>query len=267
MRQPFEKHTGAKYKGFTLIELLIAITVGLIVISAASSVLQRTVRENLKISDSAMLQEAAFFTSFTVEQYLRQTGFRSIDSTLINGRRLPIRRNEEVFPSVDSAWSQGQYLKTDDSSISFRFSGSSDSDGVADGSMVDCAGNAIGADTISDIGLSLANGRLVCTSGGTQQTLLGSDNTLSVETLAISLGVDEGNNGSIDRYVDSGAASANDMASTQEVILRMLLVSNRHVDAFGRTYTFNGVDIAYPDNRYRRELVIRTMLRNAAGAT
>ena len=262
MRQP-----SAKHKGFTLIELLIAITVGLIVISAASSVLQRTVRENLKINDSAMLQQAAFFTSFTVKQYLRQTGFRSIDSSLINGRHLPIRRNEEVFPEVDSAWLQGQYLKTDDSSISFRFSGSSNSTGVADGSMVDCAGKAIGANTISDIGLSLANNMLVCTSDGTQQTLLGSDNTLSVETLDISLGIDDGNNGSIDRYVDSGDATADEMAGTQEVILRMLLVSNRQVDALGRTYTFNGVDITYPDNRYRRELVIRTMLRNAAGAT
>ena len=261
------RQLSARHAGFTLIELLIAMTVGLIVIGAASSVLQRTMKENLKINDSAMLQEAVFFTSFTLEQFLRQAGYKSIDSSLVRGRRLPVQRNEEVFPELESAWTQGQYLKADGSSISFRFGGSSDDAGVADGSIVDCAGNAIDANALSDISLSLVDGLLVCTSDGAQQTLLGGDNTLNIATLVISLGVDDGNDDSIDRYVDSADATANDLGKTKEIILRMLLVSNRQLDAFGRTYTFNSVETNYPDNRYRRELVIRTMLRNEAGTT
>ncbi len=257
--------SSGKQGGFTLIELLVAITVGLLVISVASTVLQRTVRDHLKIRDSAMLRESAFFTSHFVEQHLRQTGYKSIDSNLVAGRRSPIPQDDEIFPEVIGAWSQGQYLKVSENSIGIRFNGSSDSLGVADGSIVDCAGNAIGADVVSDISIALTNGQLICSSDGVQQTLLGSDETLDVDVFTITLGIDDGDDGSIDRYVDSTAATDVDLVGAREIVLRMLLVSNQRLDALNRSYIFNGSEITYPDNYYRREILIRTMLRNAKG--
>jgi len=250
--------------GFTLIELMISVTIGLIVVGVASSVLKQTVRGNLKIKDTAMMQESVFFTSHMVEQHLRQTGYKTVDSSLITGRRIPIPRNDETFPVVDGEWLEGQYLKADANSISIRFQGSSDSSGSADGSIIDCGGNAIESDSVSDISFSLDGGNLVCTSNGVPYILLGSENTLSVDTLIISLGLDAGNDGSIDRYVDSSVATNADLASTREVLLRLLLVSHRELDALKGTYLFNNSEIAYPDNRYRREVIIRTAFRNSA---
>lgn len=251
-----------KHKGYTLIEILIAITVGLLVVSVASVVLQRTISDNLKIKDSAMLRESVFFTSHLVEQHLRQAGYKDIDNSLVSSRRMPIRRNDEMFPAVASSWSEGQILKADANAISIRFSGSSDNAGVPDGSIIDCGGNAIGAGIVSDITLSLTNGQLICSSGGVQQTLLGSDATLDVDEFKITLGIDDGNDGSIDRYVDSASATNADFLDTREIVLVMLLVSNQPLDAMGETYTFEDSEIDYPDNFYRRELVIRTSLRN-----
>lgn len=249
--------------GFTLIELMIAITIGLVVIGVASSVLQQTIRGNLKIKDSTMMQESAFFTSHIVGQHLRQTGFKNVDSSLISGRRIPILRNEEIFPKVDGVWLEGQYLKADAASISIRFQGSSDSTGTADGSIIDCGGSAIASDTVSDVSIFLVDGNLICSSDGAQYTLTGSDDTLSVETLIISLGIDVGDDGSIDRYVDSAVATSAELSATREVLLRILLVSNTQFDALNRTYKFNNTELDYPDNRYRREVIIRTMIRNA----
>lgn len=253
-----------RQKGFTLIEILIAISAGLLVVSVASTVLQRTIVDNLKIKDSAMLRESAFFTSHLIEQHLRQTGYKNIDNSLVAGRRIPILRNDEIFPAVGSSWLQGQYLKASANSIGIRFSGSSNDAGVADGSIIDCAGNAIGKDIVSDISLSLTDGQLICSSGGVQQTLLGSEETLNVDVFKISLGIDDGNDGSIDRYIDSAVATNADFLATREILLRLLLVSKQPLDAMSRSYTFEDSEIDYPDDFYRREVVIRTMLRNAA---
>lgn len=118
---------------------------------------------------------------------------------------------------------------------------------------------------MSDISIALTNGRLICSSDGVQQTLLGSDETLDVDMFTITLGIDDGNDGSIDRYVDSTAATDVDLVAAREIVLRMLLVSNKQLDALNRSYIFDGSEIAYPDNYYRRELLIRTMLRNTKG--
>ena len=249
--------------GFTLVELLIAITIGLLVVSVASSVLLSTVRDNVKIRDSAMLQESAFFTSHLVRQHLRQAGFKNIDSSLVASRRIPIPRNDEVFAEITGSWLQGQYLKADANSISFRFSGSSNSSGVADGSIIDCAGNAVAENVVSDISLSLIDKKLVCSSAGTQQILIGSDDTLDVDSLTITLGVDTGGDGSIDQYVDSAAATSADFAATREILLRLVFVSNQRLDAKNHTYLNNGSEVNHPDDYYRREVVIRTWLRNA----
>lgn len=251
------------YSGFTLIELLISVTIGLLVISVASSVLLRTIMNNKKIKDTAMLQESVFITSHILEQHLRQTGFKKVDSSLISGRRIPIPRDVDIFPAVEGVWYEGQFLKADNTSISIRFQGSSDRSGIVDGSIIDCGGNAVAVDTVSDVSIRLANGNVICSSEGIQHIMAGSENTLSVETLLISLGIDEGDDGSIDRYVDSAVATSAELTATREVLLRVLLVSRTQLDALGRTYMFSNLKIGYPDNRYRREVIIRTMIRNS----
>ena len=250
--------------GFTLIELMISITIGLIVVSIASSALQQAIRGNLRIKDTAMMQESVYFTSHMVEQHLRQTGYKPVNNSLITGRRIPIPRNDEVFPEVGGEWLEGHYLKADTDSISVRFQGSSNNAGEVDGSIIDCGGNAIDADTVTDVSISIVDQKLVCTSNGVQYVIVGGENSVSVDELLISLGIDEGDNGSIDRYVDSSVATTAEMADTREILLRILLVSHRNLDAITRTYKFNNSEIDYPDNRYRREVIIRTVIRNVA---
>lgn len=256
------RHTPYRTQGFTLIEILIAVTISMLVISIASTFYQRTIRENAKIKDSAMLQESAFFTSHLVNQHLRQAGFKGIDSTRITGRIIPIPSNKDIFPKVDGVWEAGQFLKSNATSISIRFNGSSDSTGVADASIIDCSGAAVAAGTINSVTLALTNSRLVCTSDSATEIIAGSNTSFDVSDMIISLGVDDGNDGSIDRYVDSGDALPADLAATREILMNLLLVSQRNIDALGRQYQFNNTVIDYPDNRYRREVVVRTALRN-----
>lgn len=252
-----------KQRGFSLIELLVAVTIGLIVIGAATKFYEGTVRSNLKIKDLAMLQESEFFTSHLVNQHLRQTGFKGIDYSIVTGTLLPIPDNKAIFPEVVGHWEAGQFLKTDASSISIRYNGYSDPNtGLPDGSIIDCSGNAVAEGTVIELTIALVNEKIVCSDGTNQENLLGADGSLRVERLLVQLGVDDGDDGSIDRYVASDAASLVDMNSTREVIMRMLAVSDRELDAESQKYEFNNTEYTYTDNYYRREILVRTALRN-----
>jgi len=248
--------------GFTLIEVLIGITMSLLVISAATTFYQRTITESRKIKDSAMLQETAFFTAHMISQHFRQAGYKGIDPSLIAGREIPIPANAAFFPEVGTAWKQGQFIKADQHSISMRFNGSSDTSGMADGSMVDCSGNAIPNGTIAENTLTFTKSRIICTSGAIAQTLVGSDDGLAVSEMILSFGIDDGSNGSIDRYVPSKEITTADLTLAREILMNILLVSHRNIDAAGKQYQFNNSEYDYPDNRYRREIVVRTALRN-----
>ncbi|MFK7855664.1 MAG: prepilin-type N-terminal cleavage/methylation domain-containing protein [Granulosicoccus sp.] len=248
--------------GFTLVELLIAITIGILVVSAATAFIQRTVSESKKISDSAMLQQTAFFVSHMLNQHIRQAGYKGIDTSLIKGRLLPIAKNKDLFPLVDGVWLEGQFLKAEADSISFRFNGSSDSDGLADGSIVDCSGNSVAAGTIEQISFMHVDNKIICMGNTVQETIVGSDERLTISELVINLGIDETNDGSIERYVDAAVATDSDFAATREVVIRLLMVSTQALDAMGRQYQFNHALIDYPDNHYRREVVVRSALRN-----
>lgn len=248
--------------GFTLLELLIAITIGILVVSAATAFILRTVSENNKISDSAMLQQTSFFVSHLMTQHVRQAGYKGIDASLIKGRLLPIPKNKDAFPAVDGVWLEGQFLKADADSISFRFSGSSGSDGLADGSILDCSGNSVAAGTVEEISFALVDQKIVCIGSAVQETIVGSDKRVTINELIINLGIDEANDGSIERYVNAAAASDDDFASTREVVIRILMQSTQALDAMGRQYQFNNSLVDYPDNHYRREVVVRSALRN-----
>ncbi len=251
-----------RVKGFTLVELLVAMATGMIIISVASSVLQNTVKESVKIKDAAMLQETSFFMSHLLEQHLRQAGYRGIDNSLIVGRRIPIVSNADAFPEVAGQWLEGQYLKSAADTLSIRFNGSSNSAGNADGSLIDCHGESVAAGVVEVVTLTLAAGQLLCTSGGVQTVLVGSDDTVDVVQFLIRLGIDDGQDGSIDRYVDSASLTNADLKAIREVVLRLLLVSNQSLNASGRTYDFDNAQISYTDDRFRREVVVRVALRN-----
>lgn len=258
-------NTSIRHRGFTLIELLLAITMGMVIVSVATSVLTSAVKGSVKIKDAAMLQETSFFTSHLIEQHLRQAGFTGIDSSLVAGRRVPVYRTADTFPEVENEWLQGQFLKSAENSIQVRFNGSSDSLGAADGSIIDCQGNAIAAGVLGDVTLSLVDGQLVCANDGVETVFAGSDDTVTIEQFLITLGVDDDDNGSIDRYVDSAAATPGDMTLTREVAIRVLMASNLALDTSERQFTFNNFDTDYTDNYFRRELVVRSALRNVAG--
>lgn len=258
MRDP-DKDT--RSAGFTLIEVMIGLVIAMLVIGVATSFYQHTIRENLKIKDSAMLQQSAFFTAYIANQHLRQAGYKGIDASMINGRLMPIPANDDIFPEVTGEWEQGQFIRVANNTIGIRFNGSSDISGVADGSIIDCSGNPVAAGTIQDVALQLTGDQLICTSGGVAETLLGGDN-LAVSTMIINLGIDDEADGSIDRYEDPASISTDDLALVREVLIRLLMVSNRNLDATGRSYRFNNTDIVYTDDQYRREVVIRTALRN-----
>jgi len=249
-------------RGFTLIELLISLIIGIIVISAASSLLQTSARTRNIVRHTAFLQEQAFFTTHTLRQQLSQTGYRGIDPALIGGHTIPVGTHSSTFPAVPGEWDTGQLIRVRANVLSYRFAGGSASDGSVDNSIYDCAGNALVSGPIYEAHISLLANRLVCSIGAQNTTLLGSDENVAVEQIAYLLGVDNDNDNIIDAMVTPAAATATDFFNTRHITIRLLTATQNNNVSHKQKYRFNGVETQATDNRLRNEIVVSVALRN-----
>jgi type IV pilus assembly protein PilW len=142
-----------RQQGVTLIELMISITLGLIVILAATSLVVSTKALFLTQTDNIDTQDTARFALDNISRSLRQTGFMNYD----------YNNSQQITPSTASADLGGmdanQVSSTTaeissplGSSVNFsdilvvRFFGSGNT-GSGDGTMSNCAGSSIPAPT------------------------------------------------------------------------------------------------------------------------
>ena len=249
----------SRSQGLTLIELLVSIAIAAILLTAASGLMFTSAGSRTTVKNLAEMREEAFFVSHTLKQQLAQVGFRG-ESTTVN-RILPIASRDQAFPAATD-WSRGQLIRVADNALHYRFNGASLSDGTADGSIYDCLGNAIPANSPQVATLSMTDNNLVCTVGTNSTTLIDGTSGTRVEQLAFSFGVDTNGDGEVDQMVNSVDATADDFMNSRHIVLRMLLATIDGVVRYNQTYRYDGGEISATDNRLRTEVVISVALRN-----
>jgi len=209
------------------------------------------------------LSNMSFTLSSTVEMFVRQAGFRGLEPARIGtGNASPVLFKEQSFSFVQDEWQEGQFVSTDGDEISFRFSGSSDENGIIDGTIFDCTGTPIGVETIETITLAVSNGELICTSNAGTEVLAGSSSGTGVEQFVVELGIDDNDDQSADRYISGSMASDSDHLTVSAVRLIYLLASGDNASSASEDYWFNGASYTPSDRRVRKELVVHVALRH-----
>lgn len=255
------KYLRRKQVGFTLIELMVSLTIGATVTSAGLMLyLQISKNRNLIQAESA-LQNNGYFVRQTLRHLINQAGYRQIDSSSLDSTLLPVKNLEQTFLSSNTLWKAGEYIKTVDNGIKFRFEGASNSAGNPDGSFVNCLGVPIASGDIAEIQLTVDDGALLCSSFGSSVELISPDDNVRAEQLAVSWGVDTNNDMSVDEYRTTTAT----LSSTENLLsarLAILLSSENEVMTDNLGYTFNGSKYSAPDSRIRKEIVTTIRLKH-----
>ncbi len=247
--------------GFTLLELLISITIGMILMLAATSMVISTAESRRIVRYTAELQEEAFYIAHIIKQQLAQSGFRSIVMPTGASRAIPIANRDVHFPAVAGRWTDGQLVNATGNTLWYRFDGASRPDGTPDGSIYDCLGNAIPAGAIVESSISVQGNDLLCTVGGTTELLVDGSNGTRVEGMQITLGVDSNGDGEVDRIPGTATATNADFQNAINITVRILLASEDNAINHNQTYFFNG-PITATDNRLRVESVASVALRH-----
>lgn len=258
MMSPLRKSSS----GFTLIELMVAMVIGMVVMGAGIGLLKSAASQNRMVSNTAFLQEDAFFLSHVVKQQIAQIGYRPIDPSRIDDATMPFDSLEEAFPAVGANWEEGQTLKIEGDALSYRFYGASRDNGTPDLSIYDCQGNPIGAGDSVENQISLENNKLSCTIGSETEVMFGSDDATTIESIVYELGIDDDENGTVDRYIDAATANTADFLNTRQLNMKVLFATQDNVAANYQTYNFDGEEVTATDKKLRLESEFIMQIRN-----
>jgi prepilin-type N-terminal cleavage/methylation domain-containing protein len=152
--------------GFTLIELMISLAIGATVTGAGLTLyLQMTKNRNL-IQAELNLQSDSYFINQTLRQFFNQAGYRPLNDAAQTAPILPVKALDQSFEAVDGQWLAGEFVRVLDNGFAFRFEGSSDATNVADGSLVNCQGDAIATGEVANVQFTIIDGGIFCSSAG-----------------------------------------------------------------------------------------------------
>jgi prepilin-type N-terminal cleavage/methylation domain-containing protein len=247
--------------GFTLIELMISLAIGTIVTGAGLTLYVQVSKSRHLIQAELNLQRDSYFVNQTLRQLLNQAGYRPLNDTLFMFPLLPVSSQDQSFTSVTDNWNTGDIVRALDNGLAIRFEGASDAAGVADGSIINCQGEAIASGVVTQLEITVEDGGLLCTSDGVTVDLISDDDDVQVEQLVVNWGVDTNNDSSIDEYRISSANITNSEA-LMSVRIMLLLSSKAEVQTNSSSYHFNGVEYTSTDKKLRRELITTVQLKH-----
>jgi len=249
-------------EGFTLLELLIYMVIGTIIMSAGIMIFKNSAAQRHSVARAAELHQESFLASSILSQQFGQIGYRQIDETLVSGRAIPLATLDSGFPEVSGKWVAGQIINGTADSIIYRFQGASNADLSADNTIFDCSGLPVSAGTTNETLLTYQNNQLHCTTGGQTNILIGINDSVEVEQLIFVLGVDNNNDGAVDKQVPSVTASNSDFINARQITARLLLASVDNAALDVHPYQFNNQDILPSDRKLRFETEVTVTLRN-----
>lgn len=206
-------------KGFTLVELMVGLVISLLLILVATSLYLSQRRTNSTQGDLGEIQENGRAIAQLLQRQLRQAGYSDFTFGLTFAN-----------PTIE-ATNDGGVNQSD--TLTLRYYGSAlpganpaaapgDADyPVADGSVVDCAGNEVNANTLVTEVYAIVNDVngvpwLQCTVNGAATPLF-----RGVESFQVLLGEDSDGDYTVNRYIAPGvAAVSNVVAMRVSMVLR-----------------------------------------------
>ncbi|MDY7574237.1 PilW family protein [Actimicrobium sp. CCI2.3] len=257
--------------GFGLIEVMISITISLIVILAVTGLYLSQKSAYTTQGALSLVQEDARYLMRVLTHDLRLAGYRDIDAatafpTNLAGSKLFIDAQNDVGLHASDA-------------LTLLFYGASDTSGVADGSIRDCLGNAIGRDAVVTQTYTVQldpvsqEPSLYCTIGTVSTPLVS-----GVDSLQMLFVVDLDGGGTRFSYQPAGVADLSKAVSVLvSVVLRSNTVDNLKLASapvfnhFGTQYApgnvapandAGSVFIPVNDGRLRKRVTFSVALRN-----
>lgn len=251
--------------GFTMIEMMIAMTLGLLLVVVIGQVFVTSKESFRTTEDLSRLQENARFAASQLSRVVRMAGYMTnpLDTPAVV---FPVATSQQAIVGTDGGASVADQ-------VTVRYQGSGA--GTADGTVLDCQGNAIRAGEMAVARFYLAPGAnganaLFCDNTGTvgpsivaAQVELASD----VENIQILYGEDTDLDGTANRYLPAGAGGVADFDNVVSVRVALLVRSQGQVAASVNTNTYDllGTVVDPVDDRRLRRVYISTItLRNRA---
>jgi type IV pilus assembly protein PilW len=253
------QRAAARHAGFTMIEMLIAMTLGLLLVVVIGQVFVTSKESYRTTEDLSRLQENARFAVAQLTRAIRMTSFTTD----------PLADRAVVFPVGALTGVDGTGIVPDQITVRYQGSGAA----AADGSILDCQGNAIKADDLAVVRFYLAAGvnganALFCDNTGTTgivpaQIELAPD----VENMQILYGEDTDADGTANRYVERTTVGTLDYEKVVSVRLMLLVRSANEVAASVNSNTYDLLGTVFDpvdDRRLRRVYTATITLRNRA---
>lgn len=227
------KHT-CEERGFTLVELMVSITIGLLIALVVTQAYVNGAATQRNQSDITRLQESSRFAFDTLSHAVRKAGYKNPQAP---GDGFCGTSEARLVGTNDAA------TFTDPSGTTFTILNSSDilrvryygegllsSPFTADGSMLDCRGNSIPANTITPVEdiyfVATSNDpfdnnepALFCYTSNTPGTSV--PITPGIESLQVLYGDDSNADDTINRYVPAGSVST--MNNVRSVMLSVVV--------------------------------------------
>jgi type IV pilus assembly protein PilW len=259
------KRTAARQAGFTMVEMMIAMTLGLLLVVVIGQVFVTSKESYRTTEDLSRLQENARFAVTQLSRSIRMAGYMTnpLDTPAVV---FPVATSQQAIVGTDGGGSVADQ-------VTVRFQGSGA--GTADGTVLDCQGNAIRAGEMAAARFYLAPGAnganaLFCDNTGTvgpgivaAQVELASD----VENMQILYGEDTDLDGTANRYLPAGAGGVADFDNVVSVRIAVLARSQSEVSASLNTGTYDLIGTVFDpvdDRRLRRVYTATITLRNRA---
>jgi type IV pilus assembly protein PilW len=253
-----------------MIELMVGLTAGLILIAGASQVYVAN-KQTYRLQEAqSRLQEDGRFVLDFLERNIRLAGYKSY-SWNVGTVGFPILAGTGTNPAFASS---GQFVSAvygsgataDASKLSVRFQGS------ADGSVQDCLGSTLGANSLAVNTFAVdtkndavaSNDELQCTAiNATAGTTLTQPFVSGFGITQILFGIDTDSpaDKAANRYVAAANVGANWINVVSIRISFMLVSSADSLLAAAESYSLNGR--SYTDRRLRRTYTATIALRNS----
>jgi len=175
-------HGRASQQGFSLVEMMVAITLGLLILLAISSIYLGSRQTFRMQDDNARLQETGRFALEVLGRSIRQAGFWNMPISPV--------ATATAFGGTAITGVNGSGSTADTVTVQY--------DGLTNDR--DCEGNALGANAVVQDAYRLNNNELQC-DGNADGTVDHQALVSDIEDVQILYGIDTTNDQSADRYV------------------------------------------------------------------
>jgi len=258
---PLSRPPVAASRGVTLVELLVSVTLGLIITVVIAQLFLGSRQTFATTDDVSRMQENIRFAEQLLARTIHLAGYKSQPNTVASNvfkAGPPSTLALEVTDRNGGVANSTDLTNSDD--ITVRYQGSGDGLGAADGSVVDCTGNAVDAGQVAVNTFSIAAGA----NGSNALFCNGVEMVSDVVHMQVLFGEDLNADLIVDRYTAPGGAVVNNVLAVRVALLfQTPTAASKTIPDINQSFNLNGViKKGFTDRRIRREVTTTINLRN-----